>query len=174
MNKQSIILLIFIGLSVLLYIAFIKYYEQKFGYIEIKTVFENFSMKKELEAKYKNTENLKKKILDSLQFEIAVLESSLQKTSQSNAFKNEIEKYNKIKEEYFLRRKQYEEDALRLTETYDNQIIEQMNQYIKQYGEENNYTYIFGNANGSIMYAKESENITKKVIDYINIKYQGK
>jgi len=56
----------------------------------------------------------------------------------------------------------------------NNQMFTQLNQYIKEYGDQHGYTYIFGTtSDGNIMYAKESEEITEKVRVFINKKYQG-
>ena len=55
------------------------------------------------------------------------------------------------------------------------QILGQMTQYIKDFGNENGYDFIFGEDNtGTILYGKPTADITSEVIEFINQKYQGK
>ena len=49
------------------------------------------------------------------------------------------------------------------------------NQYIKDYGIQNNYILIFGvSGQGNIMYANDGLDATEEVIEYVNKRYQGK
>jgi len=62
-----------------------------------------------------------------------------------------------------------------LSAQYDKEILAQLNQYVRDFGAKNNYEYIFGNdGNGSLMYAQESNDLTRQVTEYINQKYAGK
>ena len=57
---------------------------------------------------------------------------------------------------------------------YTSQIWTQINTYVKEYGQQNDYSYILGaNGSGSIMYGLESQNITDVVIEFVNKKYEG-
>jgi outer membrane protein len=129
-------------------------------------------MKKEFEKKYATTLNARKKIVDSLTFELNVLLKKIETEKEKN--KSSIQEFNTKREEYIQRKKNYEEDNAALTKQYDQEILTQLTQYVKDYGEKNYYTYIFGNdGNGSLMYASETKNITKEVLEFINSKYKG-
>jgi len=51
--------------------------------------------------------------------------------------------------------------------------IEEINRFIKEYGKNNNYKIIFGaNNSGNIVYADETMDITKEVLDGLNKNYK--
>ncbi|HPI85881.1 MAG TPA: OmpH family outer membrane protein [Bacteroidales bacterium] len=156
--------------------AWIVYEHQttpKTGFVIIQEVYNGFEMKKEIEQKYINVKTARDRILDSLNLDLKTIAKKIEDEQQKN--QNTIATFN-IKREDFLQRKQtYEEDNAALTKQYDQEILIQINQYIKDFGEENHYTYVFGNdGNGSLMYAVSTKDITKEVIEFINARYNGK
>ncbi|MCW3084173.1 MAG: hypothetical protein JWP12_1539 [Bacteroidetes bacterium] len=144
----------------------------KNGYVLISEVYNGFEMKKEMEKKFLLVKNSREKILDSLELELKILGARIQKENEKNPAT--IAEFTTRRDEYVERKKTYEEDNNALSQKYDKEILAQLNQYVKNYGEENKYAYIFGSdGNGSLMYANEGDNITKEVIIYINNKYKG-
>ena len=144
----------------------------KTGFIIIEEVYSKFDFKKELEKKFMDVKFSRKKILDSLELDLKLLNLKLQK--QTKIFNLEAEGFEKSRQFYLQMAKQTEEDNSQLSSQYDKEILIQLNQYMKDYGEENNYDYIFGsNNNGSLMYSKEINNVTQEAIRYINSKYNG-
>jgi outer membrane protein len=144
----------------------------KTGYIEITKLYNSFTYKKELESEYKNIEAKRKNILDSLRLNLDLFVKQNQNNSKNTEI---IKKYEILKEQYQLKEQQFSEDNRALSDKYNQQIINQMNQYVQDFGKEYGYTYIFGaNSNGTLMYAKDAENISDKVLEFINAKYQGK
>jgi outer membrane protein len=77
---------------------------------------------------------------------------------------------------YYLQQKElFDGYSQELTMKYDEQILEQLSQYIKDYGFNNDYDYVFGaTGDGNILYGAEPADITEEVIEYINASYQGK
>lgn len=162
--------LLIIALSLL---GWMYFDNPKTGYVVIGQVFESFEMKKEMQKKYENSKNAAQKIIDSLQFELQVTADKFDK--EKNPDKEEVMRFEQKRDEFFKRRQKFEEDVKSMSAEFDKQILTQLNQYAQDYGKAHGYTYIFGNDNnGSLMYAKEAEDITKEVIQYINEKYQGK
>ncbi|MFD2561879.1 OmpH family outer membrane protein [Aquimarina rubra] len=54
------------------------------------------------------------------------------------------------------------------------QVWNRLNQYIKEYGEANQYKIILGTqGNGNIMFAQDGIDITETVLEYANTKYEG-
>ncbi|WP_418501220.1 OmpH family outer membrane protein [Flagellimonas sp.] len=54
-------------------------------------------------------------------------------------------------------------------------LINDVNDYIKEYGAEHGHKIIFGAmGSGNIMYAKEATDITKDVLEGLNNRYNGK
>ena len=55
------------------------------------------------------------------------------------------------------------------------QIWNQLNQYMLDYGKTHRYKLIFGaNNSGNILYSSETVDITRELINYVNQKYAGK
>ena len=171
-NKFTLLFVIVLLLGAIGVIIYQKQSSPKTGFILIQDVYNGFDMKKENEKKFVQVKNARDKILDSLTLELKILASKIDSEQQKN--KATIEEFKMKRDEYVQRKKTYEEDNDALSKKYDQEILTQLNQYVKDYGERNGYTYIFGNdSNGSLMYAKETNNITKEIISFINDKYKG-
>ena len=53
-------------------------------------------------------------------------------------------------------------------------IVSQMKNYIKEYGKKKGYDYVFGTGDAAtVLYAKDSYDITKELIKEFNDKYKG-
>ena len=143
----------------------------KTGYIEISKLYNAFNYKKELESEYKNLESRRKGILDSLK-----LSYNMQITQiKGNSSKDASKQIEILHEQYKLKEDQFKQDNSALADKYTQQILSQLNQYVQEFGKLNNYSYILGaNSNGTLMYARDADNITDKAINFINKKYEGK
>lgn len=144
----------------------------KIGYVDIKQVFEEFEMKKELQQKLEKTLLSKQTVIDSLKFKLQALSSSLQ--SQEKPKEEEITEFQ-VLQKYFIQEKEsFDLFNQEQTQQYNTQIISQMTQYIKDYGFNNEYEYILGSdENGNVLYGKKVNNLTQDIIVYINNSYQG-
>lgn len=141
----------------------------KLGYVNNSTLYNDFKLKKELEAKYTKTEIARKGILDSLMLQFQVLSKNAEKTKETD------ERLVFIREQYLQKKQQFDEDNNALARQYTAQVWEQLNQYIKDYGKQHQYKFIFGaNGEGSIMYAAESDDLSKDLTKYVNQRYEGK
>ncbi|MGB0178249.1 MAG: OmpH family outer membrane protein, partial [Owenweeksia sp.] len=110
----------------------------------------------------------RKAILDSMELDLTTM-------ARTTEFKPEKPgpEFISLRNLYSQKKQKFEEDNLRLSREYDKQIWNQLNQYIKDFGEERNYSMIFGaNGQGSLMYAEDTKDITSELIDYINQKYE--
>ncbi|MNL38401.1 Outer membrane protein (OmpH-like) [compost metagenome] len=67
--------------------------------------------------------------------------------------------------------KKIEEEDKKVTQT----VINDINDYIKEYGKDHNYKIIFGaSGGGNIMYADESSDLTEEVLKGLNAEYDKK
>ena len=67
--------------------------------------------------------------------------------------------------------KQIKEENTKMTQT----VINDINDYVKSFGEENGYTIIFGAVGGgNIMYADDVSDLTNEVLEGLNSEYTGK
>ncbi len=156
--------------------AFILFYtlqtNTKTAYINITEVFNQFDLKKQLEKKYTVTKNARDKVLDSLKFNLQMLNTKL----SDPKFRNDtlLVYFNLKKEEFYQKNGEFEKDNQNYSTQLDSEVLSQLNQYIKDFGKEHKYDYILGtDGNGSIMYAVDNKDITKEIVEYINLKYKG-
>lgn len=146
---------------------------RKTGYVDVVEVFEAFEMKQELKTKLDSELYGQQASLDSLMFQLQSLNNEL--SSKPNPTNEEIQKFQSLQTYYVQQQQLFDEYRQELTTKYDSQLFEQLNQYIKDYGEDNGYDYVFGaTGDGNILYGAEPANITEEVIKYINDSYQGK
>ncbi len=171
MKQVLVCSVLVVAISVISIVTYHYFSSKKIGYIDIKKVFSAFTLKKELEDKYAMTANYRARIIDSLSGNLRSLSTQL-KSDKKN---QELLTYFETKrEEYFKTKERFEEDNIVLSKKYDGQILEQMTQYVTDFGKKNNYKYIFGaDGNGTLMYAEDKENISDAIIIYINNKYKG-
>lgn len=146
---------------------------QKTGYVDVVKVFGAFEMKQELQEKLESELYGQQATLDSLMFQLQSLNNELgTKPEPSN---DEIQKFQSLQGYYMQQKQLFDEYSQDLTAKYDAQILDQLNQYIKDYGFNNGYDYVFGaTGDGNILYGAEPADITEEVIKFINDSYQGK
>lgn len=163
------------GLLILLSISLYLLYSGdnvKTGFIKNTDVYNAFDLKKELEIKLTQVKNQRKAILDSLVMELKMISTDLQYGKSKE--EREIKKFEYKKEEYLTKQSEFEEDTERLAEQYTQQIWKQINQYVTDFGKEQDYAFIHGaSGDGSLMYAKDNFDLTEEMIIYVNLKYKG-
>ena|SRR5688572_14377182 len=170
--KTIILFLSIMCLAITAYGIYTFSFKTKIAYISLPDVFNGFDLKKELEVKFKKVKDERERVIDSLSFELNLLSKKIQ--SEKGSDKARIEEFS-AKREHFLKKKQeFEEDNDALSKKYDKQILDQLNQYVMDYGRKHNFSMILGSdSNGNLMYAEETFNISADVIQFINSKYKG-
>ncbi|MBS1635849.1 MAG: OmpH family outer membrane protein [Bacteroidetes bacterium] len=145
--------------------------QQKIGYVELEAVYNDFQMKKELEAKFQNVSQLRQNILDSLKIEVNMLSSRI----KSESDKENIQAFQLKRQEYLMKEQSFAQSNEETTAQYKSQIWKQLSQYIKQFGEQNKYQYILGfdADNGALLYGNGGENVTDQVKLFVNNAYKG-
>lgn len=144
----------------------------KLGYVELTTVFTEFEMTKQYRAKLEATVNARKLIIDSLEMGLKAQSRGID--GNSSMQDPNVQQFIYSKDLYVEKAKQFQEDNQALQQQYDMEINKQITQYVKDFGQEKGYRFIFGaEGSGSLMYARPADNVTKEVIEYINKKYKG-
>lgn len=129
---------------------------EKTAYFYNQQVFQSFNGTRELEAKLAHQQQRAKKELDSISYLIQQGRTDLSEQYQNIAATQS--------QQYQL-----------LSEQYTNDIWKFINENVKEYGSQEGYDYIFGaSGNGSLMYAKDSHNITDDIVDFVNKKYDSR
>ncbi|HBG69522.1 MAG: hypothetical protein A2W93_00655 [Bacteroidetes bacterium GWF2_43_63] len=140
----------------------------KAGFVDVAKLYNSFSMT----IQYKNSIDAEKNkvqtVLDSLNKEYEFLAAQKKSDSQSlKTMSDTKDKMEKLQNAYANRIQVQTED-------YNNKILQQLNQYVKEFGDKNRFSFIFGAAgNGSLMYGTESADITDEVIEFANERFQG-
>lgn len=146
---------------------------QKIGYIEVFKVYDEFELKKIKETEFKQVENQRKLVLDSLRLNLQMLENKLK--LQSKVTKEQEALFGNKYNQYQLKERELTENNKALAAKLEDEIFTQLNQYVKEYGDENGYDFILGgNGSGTIMQAKESNDLTEEMIQYVNSRFNGK
>jgi len=176
MKKNSLtvllILLILLLLAVISYLYFSKSGSTtKEAFIITEKVFSDYKGTKMIEDKFMKKQQKQKLELDSLLAVIQVSEAAL---------KNDLSELQKVKiqsrrNEYVRMLEEYEGANESEFQQAKQALWIQINQYVKKYGIEHDYTFIHGaNGTGSLMYADTSYNITVPVLEFINKEFEGK
>ena len=172
--KNSGIVSLVISLLAIAFSGYVLYNSlaNKVAYVELQTVFNDFEMTKQYKKKLEAVVSARKAISDSLQVTLKAQSRSI--NTAPNTSDEKVQDFVFNKEYYIERVKQFQEDNMALKQQYDTEINKQINQYVKDYGEKNGYRFIYGaEGSGVLMYAKEGDNISKEVIEYINKRYNG-
>ncbi len=176
MNKVTILLsTIAIAFSIFSFINFKNSSAQV--YVDVNQLIDGYTRTKvEREAFQKKANTLKANV-DSLitnwQSELKVYEKERSSLSKKEvAFKKELlaNKQQQINNYQQAIQKQIQEEDQKMTQT----VVNDINDYIKEYGKENGYKIILGaSGSGNIMFADETADLTTEVLDGLNTEYES-
>lgn len=172
MKLVSIILGVLIAVGVIMFFGFYQK-ESRMAYLNTTQVYEGFTLKKELETKLNKVKEERKNMLDSLALKVNILTQKLSASPKVQA--EEAERYEFLRQQYLQKKQKADEESAELARQYNDQIWEQLNQYVKDFGSQHKYKFIFGSrGDGNLMYAEEQDNITEEIVKYVNERYNGK
>lgn len=162
MKNISYIVLAFVLLLVAALSMGMYYQMPKTAYVVTQNVFSEFQLSKDFEKRLNKLKVKHYQELDSL------------KELMGRQYDQDGQISETAQDRYFTTEEEQVKERNQLAQSYNEQVWKQLNQYIREYGENNGYRYIYGaTGQGGIMYAKESEDITEVVIDYVNARYEG-
>ena len=161
--KTAFVLMTFIAL-ILAIVNFIG--RKKMAFIDYNEVYNNCTLKKRLEKDLMKVANSRKNELDSLQMELSFLSERIKGGTST---KEEMGRYDEMRNRFLTYQEKYEEENVRLKETYFTQIRQEINDKAKEFSKLNNYDYFFSAVgDGALMYASESEDVTKDFQAFID------
>lgn len=145
---------------------------KKTVWVNLSKVYNEFGLKKDLEQKFKAVQLARKNILDSLELNLQLLANQLQNLKDKR--EERAYEFQLKKQEYLVKKQQMEEDNSTLQSEYNEQVLTQINQYVKEYGIMKDHSLILGaDGSGVVMYAKDNIEVTDEVLGFINNKYKG-
>lgn len=173
MKKITLPLIILLLAAETFFLSYLWIHRQRCAWVDISKVYGEFEYKKELQGKLEQVQNARKFILDSLEFELKDLQHRIaidKKPSEAL-----IQIFEHKRERYMSQEQTFQEDNKMMIKKYDEQIVNQLNQYVKDYGEKHGFTYIYGaDGSGFLMYANKEDDITEELKAYVNERYRGK
>lgn len=178
MKKISLVL-VFVYLFTILPFCSVMSEEVKIGYIDTAKIFANFSETIEAEETYKKEVANWRKKAEEMETEIAQMREELQ--SQSLMLSEEkiaekkltldksINEYREYMQEVFGE----DGKAARRNKELTDPIVKKINDVIAKIAEEEGYTIILDAAQGTVLYGKDSIDLTDKTIERLKVEYDS-
>lgn len=146
--------------------------QDKTAYVDTTRLIQEYSEMQEVEADFtQRSENLRRE-LDSaaqgFQQEVTVFQEEM--GNMTDAQRQEVQNELMQKQQMLQQQQQMRSGALRQeSDQVVDSIIERVRGFVRNYGEENDYKYIFGsNESANILYAEEGLDITDEVLEELN------
>ncbi|MCB7481894.1 OmpH family outer membrane protein [Christiangramia sediminis] len=151
--------------------------EQKTAYVDTTVLIKEYKEMKEVEANFTSKSDSVRKQLDAAaqEFQAEVQEYQSQMGSMSETDRKAKEQELMQKQQMLQQQQQMVGNRLREeSNTVMDSLVTKIKDYVKDYGKEKNYTYIFGsNESANIMYAEEGLDITQDILSELNEGYDG-
>ena len=165
-----------VSLLLLAVLVFTSCQKQKFGFIDNTKVINEVKVKKDLETKFEAKEAVLNKKADSLgrafQEEVKVAREMAAKIKSQQKLQ-ELSQTLQQKEQNLSRQIQGEKQQLANEyRTEIDSIIVHVKDFVKDYGKNNGYNYIFGTSDNtaSVMYGQDSDDLSSKIIEAFDAK----
>lgn len=177
-NKNTPWILAGLAFLISVFGLFKSYNSSELVYVDVNKLIQGYSKSKSSKAEFDKKASTMKANMDSL---VGKWQKELQAYEKERASMsaNEI----KLKEELLANKqqqingyqeaiqKQIQEEDKKITQT----VINDINDYIKEYGKSHGYKMIFGaSGSGNIMYADEATDLTEEVLKGLNKQYDKK
>lgn len=138
------------------------------AYVDVVALYDGFRLKKELENKLTTFQTDTRYLLDSMQMEIKQVINVVNHNQEME------ERLAKLQKETLLKQQQIEMDYQEMASHFDEQVWNQLNQYIKDFSDEEGYDFILGaNGGGTVLAGNDAYNVTTDLINYANNRYHG-
>lgn len=152
--------------------------QEKTAYVNNKKLVQDYKGMQDTEAVFTKKSDKITKSLDSLaksfQLEVQEYQTAAEKMSASE--RQEKEQALMTKQQQLRQQEQTIGNLLnqQSTKAIDS-IITVVKDYVAEYGEKHDYTYIFGSTEAAnIMYAKEGKDVTEEILKELNAAYGEK
>lgn len=151
--------------------------EVKTAYVDTAELMKEYTEAKDLEAKYKSKAEEKGRQLEAeinrFKQEAANFQSQAQANGQEWAQKKGAELQKREQQLGYAEQALSQELQMGISKERDS-LISGIKKFIKSYGKEKGYAYIYGTGDAaSILYAEDKFDITKDIIKALNDKYKG-
>ena len=146
--------------------------QTKIGFVDNGKLINEYQKKKDIEAKFQVEIDAFNKRVDSIGQSFQSQAAQLQEKDPQMTQKTSQDQYQALAQQYqrFQQQSQMEEQQIQKRgQTQIDTLIKTVKAFVKDYGQKNNYTFILGsNEAGSVMYGKESQDVTKDILEALN------
>ncbi|MEO5787483.1 MAG: OmpH family outer membrane protein [Gelidibacter sp.] len=146
--------------------------QTKIGFVDNGKLINDYQKKKDIEAQFEVEIAAFNRRVDSIGQTFQAHAAQLQEKDPKMVQKSSQDQYQALAQQYqnFQQQSQMEEQQIqRRGQTQIDTLIKTVRAFVKNYGEKNGYTFILGsNEAGSVMYGKESQDVTKEILEALN------
>ena len=152
-------------------------YPIKVAYIRSGELIFSYQGMKEAQKLLKEKTEKSQANVDTLRLELERTYNTYVKRSGSLSAKEKKEQQELLQrqQQNYMQYEQAMKEKEKKDETEMTQsVLNQVNSFVEQYGKEKGYDIVFGTTNsGNLLYAKESMDITKEVLEALNANYSS-
>lgn len=146
--------------------------QTKIGFVDNSQLVNDYQKKKDIEAKFQIEIDAFNKKVDSIGQSFQALAVEMQEKDPQMAQKSSQENYQALAQQYQRFQQQFqieEQEIQKRSQSQIDTLIKDIRSFVKDYGEKNGYSFILGsNEAGSVMYGKESQDLTKDILEALN------
>ena len=162
-------------LSLIVVATLVACNQPKTAYVDNTVLLKEYEEMKAVEAKFTTRSERMNKQMDSIaqEFQIEVQDYQKRASRMSTSKRQEEEQALLQKQQKLQQQQQFRSQQLRQeSDVVIDSIITKVKDFVRDYGQENGYTYIFGsNESANIMYAEDGKDITQEILEKLNAEY---
>lgn len=129
----------------------------KLGYVDVFELVQAFDLQKEYTEAAQASYHQQKSMIDSMVYAHRLRDSV---------------SYRQMEQELYSA---LELQRLERTREIEKMIWNRLNPYIMDFGKARGYDFIYGaNGTGNVLYAEQSQDLTRELIEYVNHRYHGR
>ncbi|MBX7204102.1 MAG: OmpH family outer membrane protein [Bacteroidia bacterium] len=143
----------------------------KIGWMDLPKVYDQFAYKKQLQKELESRQLATGNQIDSIEMELSVLSNLMNEDKGKESLINEHRRKGNM---LLMQKKKLEEQLEEVRTDFHNKITMQLNQYVRDYAESQNYDLVLSaDGSGILMYGEGKIELTDNIIAYINKRYMG-
>lgn len=174
--KQSIIIIV-LALTIISCNKSAEVKESKTAYVDTAKLLDEYTEAKDIQAKYKSkSEEMGRELeveVKRFKSDAAYFQKNAQANGQAWAQQNGVALQEREQKIQYAQQGMVQQLQQEMGVEMDT-LINSVKKYIKGYGKEKGYNYIYGTGeSASILYAEDKYNITKEMIKLLNDKYKA-
>lgn len=174
--KSSFFLSILALVASISVVVYVNSNHPKLAYVDSALLVQEYEGMQDAVKAYQTKAAVWQANIDTLAAELSRTVREFEKNKNSlgpNEVKLSQELIQSKRAQFLNYKKAISEKAQGEDEKMTKAVMEEINAYVKRYGEQQNFEIIVGaNQTGNLVYAKEGLNITKEVLESLNAEYQ--